>query len=436
MPYNLSMRAHLRLNGPLLPVLVLALAIMQWIDPSRVWTVLLVGLGGLWLTCFGWAKSLAGQITIQRKMRYGWIQVGDVLEERFTLKNSGWFPATWAELEDHSTLPGYNASLATGVDGSGTTEWRKQGACDRRGLYQLGETSILTGDPFGIYTVSITNPAKATLLVMPPVVPLPPSEIAPGGYSGEGRPIPNAPERTVDASSVREYIPGDSMHLVHWKTTARQERPFVRLFDGTPASDLWILLDLEAASQAGSGSNSTEEQGVIFTASLADRELRANRGVGLILNGESLGWLHPRTGSGQRWEILRMLALASRGSTPLAELLTHVQPNLGRNASLVIITPTSRSDWLPRLPHLRRRGIQTTIFLFDLHSFDPMLANSNLAAELERMHVSNQLIPRDFLDRAEARPGTQGQWEWRISPLGRAIPVRAPNDHRWRELDQ
>ena len=429
-----AVKSSLRLNTRLLPLLVMALLVMQLIDPSQVWMTLLVGLGGLWLVAFIWARSLASRLTIVREMRYGWMQVGDALEERFTLNNKSWLPATWVELEDHSSLPGYNASLATGVDGSGTNQWRKKGTCNRRGLYQLGDTSILTGDPFGIYSVTITDPAKASLMVMPPVVPLPPLEIIPGGYSGEGRPIPDAPERSVDASSVREYVPGDSMRLVHWKTTARHGKPFVRLFDGTPASDWWILLDLQASVQAGLGEDSTEEHGIILAASLADRGLRMQRGVGLVSNGKTLDWLPPRTGDGQRWDILRVLALAARGETSLGEVLEHARPNLGRNASLLIITPTAKIDWLRTLPLLNRRGIRPTILLLDLHSFDPKRDNSRVAAELKRIHVPCHPISRELLDRPEAHPGTRGQWEWRISPLGRAIPVHAPDDHSWRRL--
>jgi uncharacterized protein (DUF58 family) len=428
------MKPTLRLNTRLLPLLVIALAIMQLIDPSRTWTILLVGLGGLWLISFLWAWNLSKHLTILREMRYGWVQVGDVLEERFTLKNASWLPATWVEIADHSTLPGYDASAATGVDASSKNQWRRTGTCNRRGLYQLGDTSLHAGDPFGIYSVTVTDPAKATLMVMPPVVPLPHLDIIPGGYSGEGRPIPDAPERTVDASSVREYIPGDSMRLVHWKTTAKHAKPYVRLFDGTPAGDWWILLDLQADAQVGSGRDSTEEHGVILAASLADRGLRANRGVGLVMNGKRLDWLPPRTGSGQRWEILRRLALATPGETSLGEVLERIRPDLGRNTSLLIITPTRSTDWFITLPLLARRGIRPTVLLLDLHTFDNKRDNSAIAAELKKMHVPCHILPREMFDQPEAQPGTQGQWEWRVSALGKAIPVRAPEDHSWRRL--
>jgi hypothetical protein len=349
-PYNNSVKSSVRLNTRLLPALVIALLIMQLSDPSKVWTIFLVGLGGLWLVSFVWAHSLAAGLAVLREMRYGWVQVGDVLEERFTLTNKGQLPATWVELEDHSTLPGYDASLATGVDAAGVNQWRKKGACDRRGLYQLGDTSLLTGDPFGIYSVTVTDPAKTTLLVMPPVVPLPELDIIPGGYSGEGRPLPYAPERTVDASSVREYVPGDSPRMVHWKTTARYDKPYVRLFDGTPASDWWILLDLHAASQAGSGADSTEEQAVILAASLADRGLRAQPRGGAGREREDPGMAAAPWGKRSPLGGPAQAGAGRARETPLGEVLEHARPNLGRNASLLIITPTSTWTGSRRCP--------------------------------------------------------------------------------------
>lgn len=428
------MSSRLRLNSYLLPVIVVALCIVQLIDPSRVWMVFLVGLGGAWLVSFLWAHGLSRHLNFVRELRYGWVQVGDALEERFTLDNQSAFPATWVEIEDRSSLPGYSASVATGVGSQDANQWRKQSTCTRRGVYFLGDTVVHTGDPFGIYTVTIRDSARASLMVMPPVVPLPILDIVPGGFGGDGRPRPDAPEDTIDASSAREYAPGDSMRLVHWKTTARQGKFYVRLFDGAPASDWWILLDLQNMAQVGEGENSTEEHGVILAASLADRGLGEHIGVGLVINGQRLDWLPPRSGTGQRWEILRMLALASRGETPLVDILEHVQPNLGRNSSLLIITPTSETDWLQTLPSLRWRGITPTVLSLNPLSFGGNRENRALMIALRKMGVAHYDIPREVLDRPEAAPGTRGQWEWHVSATGRAIPVRSPGDLSWRRL--
>lgn len=428
------MPSQIRLNNFLLPVLVISLFIMQLIDPSRVWTILLVGLGGIWLASFIWARELSKHVSLVREMRYGWVQVGDALEERFTLQNGSVFPAIWVEIEDRSTLPGYNASIATGVDGKSINQWRRKGTCARRGLYTLGNTLAHSGDPFGIYTVTFTDAGQTSLMVMPPVVPLPVLDITPGGFSGDGRPLPHSPKDALDASNVREYMPQDSMRLIHWKTTARHGKPFVRVFDNTPASDWWILLDLQNAIQIGKGDDGTEEHGIILAASLADLGLRKHRGVGLIVNGQRLDWLPPRCTTGQRWDILRVLALASRGETPLTEVLEHIRPDLGRHASLLIITPTVVSDWLPTLPHLRWRGIIPTIFTLNPRSFGGQTDNRQLIAGLQKMGVAHYDMPRGMFDRPEARPGSRGQWEWRVSATGRAVPVRSPDDYTWQRL--
>ena len=125
--------------------------------------------------------------------------------------------------------------------------------CSHRGLFTIGPTSLTTGDPFGIFTLQIQDPASRLVMVVPPIVPLPAIEVAPGGRSGSGRPRQNAPERTVSASTVRQYVPGDNLHSIHWKTTARRDSLFVRIFDGTPTSDWRIILDLDQAVQAGAG---------------------------------------------------------------------------------------------------------------------------------------------------------------------------------------
>ncbi|HVN14652.1 MAG TPA: DUF58 domain-containing protein [Anaerolineales bacterium] len=428
------MTSRLKLNSRLLPFLVVVLVIMQLTNPSRVWMSLLVGMGGLWLISFVWARNLAQKLNFTREMRYGWAQVGDALEEHFKLENNSPFPVTWVEIEDRSTLPGYNANLATGVDGLSDNQWHKTATCTRRGVYQLGNTVVHTGDPFGIYNVTITDPARVTLMVMPPVVPLPTLEIVPGGFSGDGHPLPNTPERTVEAGSVREYIPGDSLRIIHWKTTARQGKPFVRLFDGAPASNWWILLDLDNAAQIGSGENATDEHAIILAASLADRSLRAHHGVGLILNGKQLEWIPPRTGPGQVWDILRMLALVSRGENSLDQILENIRPNLGKSAGLLIVTSTSKTDWLQRLAPLRWRGITPTVILLDARSFGSSHDNTALTSALKEMGVTYHIIPRELLDRPEARPGTRGKWEWRVSPSGRPIPMHTPEDLGWRKL--
>lgn len=425
----------LKLNNWLLPILVGALLLMQVLAPYRGWMALLVGLGGLWAISAYWAYALRRQLSLSREMRFGWAQVGDRLIERFSLVNDAPLPALWVEVQDLSTVPGYQASRGTGVGSRSSIRWHRESLCSRRGLFYLGPTDIRTGDPFGIYTVTLHYPASLPLLVLPPIVPLPAIEVAPGGRSGEGRPRANAWDRVVSASSARPYVPGDSRRWVHWKLSARQGELFVRLFDGTPAGDWWILLDMDVRAQVGEGEDSTDELGVILAASLADRGLRARRAVGLLAHGEDLAWLPPQGGEGQRWEILRTLALVKRGKRPLAELLQRVRPALGQRTTLIIITPSVEGAWLETLVPLLRSGVVPTVLLLDPVSFGGAGNAAATKAALDQLGVANSIISQDLLDHPKARPGVRGQWEWKVLGTGKAVPVqRSTSDSPWKVL--
>lgn len=429
------MQARVRVNSWLLPVLVVALVLLQIVDPARAWKILLVVLGGAWMLGWLWARGLARGLRFTREIRFGWVQVGDELEERFTVVNNSRFPATWVEIDDYSNLLDYSASAATVVGHQSSNELLTHGHCSRRGLYTLGGTTLQSGDPLGIFTVRIDDPTSQTLLVLPPVVPLPSIEVTPGGYLGDGRPRSHSPEQSVGAGGVREFQPGDPLRLFHWPTTARQGRPFVRLLDGTPSADWWILLDLDSAVQVGSGWDSTEEHAVVLAASLADRGLRSHKAVGLAINGRQGQWFPPRATQDQRWTIMRALALASQGDLGLQHFLERSRSSFGRQCSLVVITANVDPLWMDALAQLQWHGtVVPTIILLDPASFGSPKGASGLCANLKSMGISTHLITRELLDQPESHPGHSGQWEWRTSFTGKAIPIRKPPDTAWRRL--
>lgn len=420
----------------LLPGLVLLLLTLSIIDEYAGWRFLLFGLAGLWALSRYWARSLAKDLTFKREMRFGWAQVGDRLEERLTLSNRSPLPAVWVQICDHSDLPDYAIDQVRAVDGDSTITWRSIGQCNRRGLFTLGPTTLLTGDPLGLYHIELHDPRSVQLMVMPPVVPLPRIQVAAGGMAGEGRPRPSAPERTVSASGVREYLPGDSLRLVHWRTTARRQQLYLRTFDNTPLGDWWIILDANPRVQVGEGARSTVEHSIILAASLADRGLRLGQAVGLAADNDPLVWLPPRQGDGQRWAILRALALLPPGRCTLAELLSGLAPSLGRYASLILITADVSGEWLEALLPLVWRGLAPTVLLLDPASFGAELvgAATRLAGKLAFQGISHQVIPADLLDRPEARPGKAGVWRWRVTPTGRAIADEPSLTAPWRSL--
>ena len=425
---------RVKFNLRVLPLLIVLLAIAELLWSQRVWMILFVALTSIWLLDFLWARSLKRALYFAREMRYDWAHVGDELEERFTLANPSWSPGLWVEIIDHSTLPDYQASVATGVESHAETAWRSRHVCTRRGIFTIGPTTLRTGTPFNLYTLEFEYTARSALMVLPPVLPLPEIEVAPGGKAHEGKRRTSSFERTVNASGLREYAPGDSFKTIHWRAVAHYDNLFVRTFDSTPAGDWFIWLDLDQNAQAGDGEDSTSEHAVILAASLATRGLQNGRAVGLGVNAREPVWLAPSSGEAQRLQILRALATVEPGKIPLAEMLGSSQPALHRNRSVILITPALEGNWLDAVLPILSSGATPTVLLLDRATYGGAGNVERVMALLAEWNIAHVLITRDLIERTRTPAPREGHWEWTVGATGRAIARTAPRDQEWRPL--
>jgi uncharacterized protein (DUF58 family) len=269
---------------------------------------------------------------------------------------------------------------------------------------------------------------------MPPVVSLPEFPILSSGWAGEGKSNPRSLEETINASHTREMAPSDPMRWIHWKSTARNNKFYVRQFEGTPAGDRWILLDLDKENLFGTGWESTEEHSVVLAASLAAQGLQEEHPVGLTVNGGEPSWTVPRRNEYQQRAILKALAVASPSDLGLHDYLRRIGPSLGSHSSLLILTANANLEWTESLLPLMWRGILPTVFLLDPVSFGGSANVKPISDTLQMMSILCRVIPKDMLDKRQIRPGQEGEWEWRISGTGKAIAVKVPIAD-WRRLE-
>ncbi|MGD8455117.1 MAG: DUF58 domain-containing protein [Anaerolineales bacterium] len=417
----------IRLTTPWLRGLVLTLVILQLLFPNKAWMIVLVGFCSIWLLSYYWSRHLAQGLRLNRDQLYGWLQVGDWLDERFTMHNLSVVPAAWISIEDASDLPGYSVSIGTGIGGNSERRWKKRTPCERRGVFHLGPLSIKTGDIFGIYSVGIHYQEKVTFTVAPPVIPLPfELQITAGRRVDESRTSRIRTEKSVSSIGAREYMPGDSYAKIHWMITAKQDEPYVRIFENIHASNaLWLLLDLEDAAQVGEGDDATDEHSIILAASLADQGLKTGKSVGLIASGERFELHPPRSRLTQRGEILKTLALIRRGSMGIDKLLEHSRRYLQRNSNIIVITSSTQADWLNKLDYFRKKEITPTVMLVASNESDHVHEINRVGKLIKQHGIRHHVLTPQLFSIPEARPGRQGEIEWKYTPLGRAIMVRA-----------
>ncbi|HEY51946.1 MAG TPA: DUF58 domain-containing protein [Caldilineae bacterium] len=365
---EIERRLTLRSRLPL--YLIGVLAFLQLIEPDPVWMALLVGLCGLVGISYIWAREMRDKIQAERTSRGNWIVVGDRVQEKFRLRNGSSFPLLWATVTDHSDVPGYAIDRAVAVDARGSYAWQAQGVCTKRGVFTLGPWSLSLGDPLGLFDVSLSYPEVRTLMVYPRVMRLPEFRLPRGSASGRASRALPAPTEALLARTVRHYVPGDSLHLVHWRKTAQLGKLMIRQFDQEPAGALWLVLDLDAAVQAGEGQESTLEYGVILAASLAAKHLDENRAVGLVALGREAKIVPPQPGRGNLWQLLHALTHAEAAEGwPLARVLKQIRPDIGRGRTVLVITSSSQTDWVGELLQYQRRDITTAALLLDAASF-------------------------------------------------------------------
>jgi len=415
----------------LLPVLPL----VQMVIPSRVWTLLLLSLGGTLALGYLWARQMAEKLSVVREQYYGWAHVGDLLEERFTMRNDSFLPTLWVEIDDSSDLPGYSARSVRAADGQQTVKWRTEGVCQQRGLFTLGPWQARAGDPLGLFQVTLDHPETQSILVYPPIVHLPTLQLPRGAATGSGRTSRRALEVTANAAGVRSYAPGDSLSRIHWRTTARMNEFMVKTFDLEPSGDLWIVLDLDGAVQAGEGEESTEEYGVVLAASLSSRTLRENRAVGLVAYGTTspaTGDPEPlpilvmsQKGAAHQWRILHALAtVRAGGNWPLKRVLAEMSQNLGRGTTLAVITPSCDPDWIAGLLTPMRRGVTPTVILLDAVSFGGQGDVEAVIGLLADLGISSHIIPRGMPFRPVMEHKRIGRPEYKVlRGTGRVIAV-------------
>lgn len=428
-----ELQVNLNFRMWFLPIFLGLILILGVIFPYKGWWIILIALGLVLGVSFYSISHLKNDLEIQREMRYGWAKVGDVLEERIQVSNKGPVPSAWLEIMDHTNIPGHSAAIGTNIEAYGQTTWRTRQVCSRRGLFRIGPTTIQTTDLFGLYQLSIHDPAQVNILITPQVIPLPQITVASGGRTGDGTLAKGIIEQSVAVSTVREYQPQDPLHHIHWPLSAKHNELTTRVFDNTPTGNWWIIQDMNEKVQVGDEVNNSLEIGIILAASLAHKGIQSGKSVGFIANDRQHSWVAPQHTSDQSMKILRTLALSEAGNISLDDLLKKSRNSFHQTASLVIITPDLSLSWWKSLLWLKAKGMIPTILLLDPTSFGDSGDMQWALNKFRNANIQAYAIQAEmFADQISIKE--EPLWEWRVFGTGQAIPIKKPKDQEWKRI--
>lgn len=353
-------------------------------------------------------------VDIHRHTRASRAEVGGLAEETFAVTNRGWLPKLWLEVHDHSDLPGHHPSRVVSALGPGRTRtWTVRTVCRRRGVFRLGPLSLTGGDPLGMFQLERELPQSAQFVVYPVTVPLKGVDL-PTGYLSGGQVVRRRAQfSTTNVRGVRGYQPGDAFNRIHWPTTARRSRLYVKEFELDPIADFWLLVDLDRDVQAGEAVDVAEEPGgpswldqpgwsleptteeytITIAASLARHFLDAGKSVGLIAYGQRRVVIQPDRGDRQLVKLLgHMAVLRATGRAGLAAVLSAESHEFTRHTTLVVVTPTTNLRWFEALRELRFRGVASLVILLEASTFGPAASSLGVVSGLAAHGIPTRLV--------------------------------------------
>jgi uncharacterized protein (DUF58 family) len=114
----------------------------------------------------------------------------------------------------------------------------------RRGVYPMPAIHYITGFPFGLTECRVMQTSNEELVVYPARGEL--GRIVTSSLKPLGVRV-GAPTRTgmpgEDIRSLREYVPGDNPHWIHWRASAHHGKLYVRDIERERSAPVLVLLD-------------------------------------------------------------------------------------------------------------------------------------------------------------------------------------------------
>jgi uncharacterized protein (DUF58 family) len=147
--------------------------------------------------------------------------------------------------------------------------------------------------------------------------------------------------RGMDFDEVREYSPGDEVRTIDWNVTARAGRTFVKKFTEERELTIFLLVDISASGNFGSGQMSKRDLAAELASVLAFSAIRNSDKVGLLLYTDRVErYLPPKKGRRHVLRVVRDILYhdAEGRGTDTVKALDVVNHVLHRRAIVFLIS--------------------------------------------------------------------------------------------------
>ena len=359
-----------------IPILLLIASLLLHQVPLLLVSLLFFMAGGVaWL----WGRFCLNAVEYRHRLSSNRVFWGDEVQLETEIINKKLLPLFWLQVDDEippevTFLKG-NTSASDRVNRSVLNNVLSLGwyhkvvrrypiKCMQRGSFTFGPARLASGDLFGFAKKSMEVKGTENLIVYPRIVPLEKLGIPARQPFGDIRLEKHMFQDPVLTSGVRDYVFGDSLKQIHWKTTARRGRLQTKIFEPTTTVDMGIFLDSRTVKPPLWGSvPRLLELAIITAASVSSYALDNGYRAGLYINqnrgagNETVIKLPPSQHKDQKLLILEILAEMKETETmPMSRLLLKEARNLPWGSTIVVISAMVTDALLASLLQIKRGG--------------------------------------------------------------------------------
>ena len=324
-------------------------------------------------------------------------QVGEQVQQKITIYNDSKLPKFWLGILGNTDMPGHQETTAINLLPKRSHHWQSTVHCRRRGRYHIGSVIATATDPLGLFSQRCTLGNTHSILVYPATHDIPLFKLSPFNDFGYGSGHRSLRQIGTNASSVREFATGDSLHHIHWGSTAHTGKLMVKVFDAdrsaSTAKNVWVVLDMQKACNVGQGEETTEEYGITIAASVVKKYLENGMEVGMTALGDQTYLFPPNRGDEHFRSILEALAvMKATGEVPIDQLILEQMKRFSDNSLVIIISPSAAGHLVTAARRLKNRVDSVVALLLDATSFGGGTGAINTARNMSLAGVHSYII--------------------------------------------
>jgi uncharacterized protein (DUF58 family) len=320
---------------------------------------------------------------------------GQTFQVEAGIENRGKWPLDFLKIRVVAGTDKHGGKTPVNLAPGGRYNWSERVSFPRRGCYKVGPLLVEASDPFDVIHLNrVIDPGK-DVIICPSTRDLPNFETEPGLLRNK-----LMFQEAGAFSGVREYVPGDSLSRIHWRSSAHTGKLIVKEFDADRSERIWVIPDLQKSFSAGSGAETTTEYIITIAASILKKYAGAGRPVGLIAQNNAYHFYPARSGSINMWRMMEDLAvMQSDGITPLSRLVYRAREQLSGNAVTVLVTASDREEMADSIINAGKQGLRSIAILVDASSFGGEGSPQKIQKRLNSHHIPAYLVRQgDNLD--------------------------------------